>query len=171
MSRPEAPSAFVACVDTPPGTYSAVLTPRGVARLAFPGARRERTPCARVQDGPEHVRTLARRLARELRAYHRRRQMRFTVPVDLAGHTAFRCRVWQAMQRIPYGTTVSYGELAARVGCGSARAVGQACGANPVPLLIPCHRVVAADGRCGGWSGRPGLKQKLLALEGVMVRP
>lgn len=68
------------------------------------------------------------------------------------------------MQRIPYGKTMTYGALAARVGCASARAVGQACGANPVPLLVPCHRVVSASGM-GGWSGKPGMKEALLAHE------
>jgi methylated-DNA-[protein]-cysteine S-methyltransferase len=91
--------------------------------------------------------------------------VRFSVPLDLSGHTAFRMRVWRAMQRIPFGRTWSYGELGRRAGCRSARAIGQACGANPVPILIPCHRVVGASG-LGGWSGARGWKTKLLALEG-----
>ncbi len=89
------------------------------------------------------------------------------LPLHPAG-TTFQQRVWQALSRIPYGRLVSYGELAASLGS-SPRAVGGACGANPIPLLIPCHRVVAADGRLGGYSGDGGFETKanLIALEGA----
>ena len=79
--------------------------------------------------------------------------------------TAFQQRVWQTLLTIPYGKTVSYGELARMVGCKSAQAVGQAVGANPVALLIPCHRVIAAHGKLGGYAYGQEIKKKLLELE------
>jgi len=79
--------------------------------------------------------------------------------------TLFQQRVWQALLTIPYGKTVSYGELARMVGCKSAQAVGQAVGANPVALLIPCHRVIAAHGQLGGYAYGIELKRHLLELE------
>ncbi len=85
----------------------------------------------------------------------------------LAGGTAFQRDVWQAIRAIPHGDTISYGELAQRIGRpGAARAVGQAVGSNPIPLLIPCHRVVASGG-LGGFGGGLPLKRALLSQEGV----
>lgn len=80
--------------------------------------------------------------------------------------TAFQKRVWKALLTIPYGKTVSYGELARMVGCKSAQAVGQAVGANPIALIIPCHRVIAAHGKIGGYEYGIEIKKKLLELEG-----
>ena len=79
--------------------------------------------------------------------------------------TAFQKRVWQALLSIPYGETVSYGELARMVGCKSAQAVGQAVGANPIALIIPCHRVIAANGQLGGYAYGIELKRHLLEWE------
>ena len=79
--------------------------------------------------------------------------------------TLFQQRVWQALLTIPYGKTVSYGELARMVGCKSAQAVGQAVGANPIALLIPCHRVIAANNRLGGYAYGIELKRHLLEWE------
>ena len=79
--------------------------------------------------------------------------------------TAFQQRVWQALLSIPYGETVSYGELAQMVGCKSAQAVGQAVGANPIALLIPCHRVIAAHGKLGGYAYGQEIKKRLLNIE------
>lgn len=80
--------------------------------------------------------------------------------------TAFQKRVWTALLTIPYGETVSYGEIARMVGCKSAQAVGQAVGANPIVLIIPCHRVIAAHGKIGGYEYGIEIKKKLLELEG-----
>jgi len=79
--------------------------------------------------------------------------------------TLFQQRVWQALLTIPYGETVSYGELARMVGCKSAQAVGQAVGANPIALLIPCHRVIAAHGQLGGYAYGQEIKKRLLNIE------
>lgn len=92
---------------------------------------------------------------------------RLTLPFDLAGGTPLQRAVWLAIAKIPHGETISYTQLAEKVGFPRAvRAVASACGANPVPLVIPCHRVVAKDGTLGGFSlGGLEVKEKLLALE------
>jgi O-6-methylguanine DNA methyltransferase len=90
-------------------------------------------------------------------------------PLDLTG-TDFQKSVWRALQKISPGQTKSYGEIARAIGRPKAvRAVGGACGANPVPVLIPCHRVLAANGKLGGFSGGLDWKRVLLAREGVKV--
>lgn len=91
----------------------------------------------------------------------------FSLPLDPHG-TAFQKRVWAAMQDIPFGQVLTYGQVAKNIGS-AARAVGMACGANPIPIVIPCHRIVAASG-LGGYSGDGGLdtKQALLDLEGYV---
>jgi O-6-methylguanine DNA methyltransferase len=89
-------------------------------------------------------------------------------PLDLSGGTKFQQSVWKAMRRIRVGQTRSYGELAREIGKPNAvRAVGGACGANPIPVLVPCHRVVAAGRKLGGFSGGLNWKLCLLASEGV----
>jgi methylated-DNA-[protein]-cysteine S-methyltransferase len=100
----------------------------------------------------------------QLFAYLDGRLMRFDLPLNPAG-TPYRRRVWSALRDIPYGTTRSYADIARQVG-GSPRSVGQANGANPIPIIIPCHRVLATDG-IGGYSGGEGLptKRVLLGLE------
>jgi len=90
-------------------------------------------------------------------------------PTDLSQATDFQRRVWRAASSIPYGETASYGELARAIGCpGAARAVGNALGANPTPLIIPCHRIVAKGG-AGGFSVGLPMKLKLLGLEGSTI--
>lgn len=84
--------------------------------------------------------------------------------------TAFQQRVWQVLLTIPYGETVSYGEIARMVGCKSAQAVGQAVGANPIALFIPCHRVIAAHGKIGGYEYGQEIKKRLLEVENILQR-
>lgn len=92
----------------------------------------------------------------------------FNLPLDLQGQPRFCVKVWKVLQSIPYGRVRSYGWVARKVGKPrAARAVGGACGANPVPLLVPCHRVIAGDGSLGGFSGGVGVKKRLLRLEGL----
>lgn len=90
-------------------------------------------------------------------------------PVDLSAGTDFQRRVWGALRRIGWGRTRSYGQVARAIGQPkAARAVGAACGANPIPVLVPCHRVLAADKRLGGYSGGLDWKRALLRREGIM---
>ncbi|MFO7648026.1 MULTISPECIES: methylated-DNA--[protein]-cysteine S-methyltransferase [Halomonas] len=103
----------------------------------------------------------------QLLAYLAGRRRSFSLPLAPGG-SDFQRQVWAALLRIPWGETRTYGELARRIGReGAARAIGTANGANPLPLLIPCHRVVAADG-LGGYSGGLALKRRLLELEGSL---
>mgnify|MGYP002634684202 CR=1 FL=1 len=108
---------------------------------------------------------LLRRAQRQLEAYFQGRRQSFDLPLAPAG-TAFQKAVWQAMSKIPHGKTRSYGQLAKDLKSGP-RAVGGACGRNPIPILIPCHRVLGAHGALGGYSARGGVatKRRLLALE------
>lgn len=112
---------------------------------------------------------LLTRAKNQLDAYFAGARQKFTLPLRPAG-SAFQQSVWAAMQAIPYGQTLTYGEIAQQVE-GSARAVGTACGANPIPIIIPCHRVLAAGGRLGGYSGDGGAttKRSLLRLEGALL--
>jgi methylated-DNA-[protein]-cysteine S-methyltransferase len=111
---------------------------------------------------------MLRQAERELAEYFAGRRQAFDVPLDLSGWPPFTRKILEELRKVPYGATLTYGELAARAGYPrAARAVGQAMAANPLPIIIPCHRVVAADGRLGGYSGGAGLptKQWLLAFE------
>jgi methylated-DNA-[protein]-cysteine S-methyltransferase len=111
---------------------------------------------------------LLREAKKQLDAYFDGRLTKFDLPLAPAG-SAFHKSVWRAMCRIPYGKTETYGDLAFKLDS-SARAVGTACGRNPLPILIPCHRITAAGGRLGGYSGQGGRQTKtaLLRLEGAV---
>ena len=103
--------------------------------------------------------------ARQLTCYFAGSLEAFTVPLDLRG-TPFQRLVWQALQQIPYGRTISYKQLAAQVGSPNGfRAVGAANGRNPVPIIVPCHRVIQSGGGLGGFGGGLELKRRLLDLE------
>lgn len=106
---------------------------------------------------------------RQLDAYFDGELRDFDLPLAPMG-TKHQEKVWRAMRDIPYGHTRTYGELAKAIGS-AAQAVGTACGRNPIPILVPCHRVVASAGRLGGYSGDGGLytKRALLVLEGAMT--
>ena len=101
----------------------------------------------------------------QLAEYFRGTRREFTVPLAPRG-TPFQLAVWRALRTIPYGETISYGVLAARLGS-AARAVGAANGANPLPIIVPCHRVIGADGSLTGFGGGLGIKRALLELEGA----
>ncbi|MCK4857486.1 MAG: methylated-DNA--[protein]-cysteine S-methyltransferase, partial [candidate division Zixibacteria bacterium] len=111
-----------------------------------------------------------RHAVKELTDYFGGRQVNFTFPFNLIV-SGFDRRALLALSRVKYGSTLSYQELANRAGSArAARAAGGACARNPLPLRIPCHRVLKADGTIGGWSGLPGLKEKLLKLEKVIFK-
>ena len=102
----------------------------------------------------------------QLREYFKRQRKEFDLELELSG-TDFRKAVWNELKKIPYGNTISYGELAKRMGDKKLmRAVASANGANPIPVIIPCHRVIGADGSLIGYGGGVDVKQKLLELEG-----
>ncbi len=106
--------------------------------------------------------------ARLLKRYLNGERLKIEIPLDMKG-TNFEKRVWKALLKIPYGRTKSYGEIAREIDLPKgARAVGNACGKNPIPIIAPCHRVVAGDGGLGGYSGGIGIKKRLLRIEGVL---
>lgn len=140
-------------VDSPLGPLTLSAGPEGLSAVAF-GDRGSGTACPLLEQA-----------AAELAAYFAGQLRTFTVPLAPAG-TEFQQRVWAALREIPFGKTATYGEIAARVGNPRAcRAVGQANNRNPIPILIPCHRVIGAGGQLTGYAGGLDVKQKLLALE------
>ncbi|HEY1445372.1 MAG TPA: methylated-DNA--[protein]-cysteine S-methyltransferase [Acidimicrobiales bacterium] len=119
-----------------------------------------------VRNDADDVPTVLKETASQLDEYFAGERTGFDVPMELDG-TDFQREVWTELTRIPYGETISYGELARRVGRPSApRAVGQANGRNPIPVIVPCHRVLASNG-IGGYGGGLKVKRQLLAVEGV----
>jgi len=124
------------------------------------GIRGELVEC---NDGLESI-------ARQVRQYFAGRRVDFVFEPDLAGLTEFQRRVLKATMTVPYGAVASYARIAERAGSPKAyRAVGRALGRNPIPVAIPCHRVVAAGGKLGGFSGGLGWKRTLLELEGSLL--
>jgi methylated-DNA-[protein]-cysteine S-methyltransferase len=156
-------------LDTPVGSLLLAATPAGVVRVAYPREDHDTVLAAlAARVSPRVLRAPARLddAARQLDAYFAHRGQGFTVPLDLRLAHGFRRTVLEHLSGVAYGRTVSYGELAAGVGNpGAVRAVGTACATNPLPLLIPCHRVVRSDGTPGGYVGGPEAKRALLALE------
>jgi methylated-DNA-[protein]-cysteine S-methyltransferase len=107
-------------------------------------------------------------LQEQLRRYLNGEPVAWEVEIQLPGGTPFQQRVWRELRKIPYGCTVTYGQIAAELGMPrAARAAGSAIGANPVSIIIPCHRVIGADGGLHGFGGGLPVKQALLELEGV----
>ena len=122
-----------------------------------------REPSSETSAGPPHP--VAKEAASQLRAYLAGRLWRFDLPLDMHG-TPFQLRVWTALLEIPYGETWSYRRLAERIESPAAvRSVGAANGANPVAIVVPCHRVIGANGKLTGYGGGLSLKQQLLELE------
>jgi len=106
-----------------------------------------------------------RSIRRQLEEYFKGRRKEFDLELEYSG-TIFKQKVWDALRKIPYGRTMTYGEIAAEIGSArAARAVGAAAGANPIPLIIPCHRVIGADGKLTGFSSGLVIKKLLLLLE------
>lgn len=149
--------------DSPIGPLMVEATDTAVVHIQLPGPSTPKTDTARRPVG------LLADATTQLREYFAGRRRDFDLPLALSG-TPFQCAVWKALADIPYGTVISYGDLAAMVGRPRAfRAVGQANGANPIPIVLPCHRVVASGGRIGGYGGGLPMKRRLLALEGVDI--
>ena len=165
-------------VDSPFGELLVARTDRGVVRLALPSHRGHRQSrdevleelavvvSPRVLESPKRL----DEERRELEDYFEGRRRRFDLPLDWSLTTpGFRSRALHAVARIPYGNTRTYAEIAKSAGNPRAfRAAGTACGQNPIPLIVPCHRVVQAGGGIGNYGGGPEMKRALLDLEGAL---
>jgi methylated-DNA-[protein]-cysteine S-methyltransferase len=157
--------------------FTTIASPAGPLLLAGNAAalrlihfRRGRHPFDPRPDWVEDPAPFERPIA-QLDAYFAGSLRDFDLPLAPEG-TPFQLRVWNALREIPYGETISYGELARRLGNPSAsRAVGLANGANPLPIVIPCHRVIGASGKLTGYGGGLPVKEKLLALERSALSP
>jgi O-6-methylguanine DNA methyltransferase len=164
-------------LSTRDGKFIARYSEKGLAGLNFPNANRRRRG---DESQISSVRDSSRRLL-QIKKWHRATEVALKKilggsepkklpPLDLAG-TDFQKSVWRAMQKISFGKTKSYGEIASAIGKPKAvRAVGGACGANPVPVLVPCHRVLAANKKIGGFSGGLDWKRSLLKREGIEIK-
>ena len=158
-------------LDTPIGKLLVAATSRGLCRICFPSeseAHRARWFDRYFSATPwEGEGSSLGEAIRQLIRYFEGRKGSFELPLDLRG-TPFQIQVWRQLLEIPYGTTVSYGEVARAVGNPRAsQAVGSAVGRNPVPIVVPCHRVIGHDGSLVGFGGGLPTKVKLLELEGV----
>ena len=159
-------------VDSPLGPLLAASTDRGLVQLSYPR-----------QDTDEMLERLARKISprvfeaparfdelrRELDEYFERRRREFELPLDWRLTRGFVCTVLKQTNRIPYGETRSYAEMAELAGSPRAfRAAGSALGANPIPIVVPCHRVLRSGGGLGGYGGGLDVKRRLLQIEGVL---
>ena len=149
-----------AVVDTPIGPLGLVASESALQGVSFHARRVESEGTSPVLD----------ETARQLDAYFAGELVAFDLPLELHG-TDFQRECWLALATIPYGQTVSYGEQARRLGLGNekARAVGAANGQNPLPLVLPCHRVIGADGSLTGFGGGLHVKRFLLEHEGALL--
>ena len=147
-------------VDSPIGPLGLLASDVALQGVVFDGRRIRSEGSASVLD----------EAARQLTAYFEGDLVTFDLPLELHG-TDFQRQCWVALASIPYGQTVSYGEQARRLGLGSdkARAVGAANGANPLPIVLPCHRVIGADGSLTGFGGGLHVKRFLLEHEGALL--
>lgn len=151
--------------SSPVGPISVVTTPSGVRRLVF-GEFEE------TIDSCEESRSIAERACAQLREYFDGTRRAFDLPLDPGDvGTEFQQRVWRVVETIAFGETTSYGEIAEQVAsAGSSRAVGAANGANPLPIFVPCHRVLGADGSLTGYAGGVEIKRWLLEHERALPR-
>ena len=156
-------------LDTPVGSLLLAATARGLVRVAYPRQDHDRVLAELAKTVSPRVLLAPRRLdevSRQLDEYFARNRTTFDVPLDLRLTEGFRRTVLAHLPAIAYGHTESYAEVAAAAGSPRAvRAVGTACANNPLPVVVPCHRVVRSDGSFGGYVGGPDAKRALLALE------
>lgn len=169
MTVPRATTSVSMAIVTAEGEFLAHYSPNGLAGLRFPGAR------------PEHFAENPPQISKQVQQWHRLtttaikailagRSPEKLPPLDLSRGTKFQQSVWAALCKIKLGQTQSYGAIAVAIRNPKAvRAVGGACGANPIPLLVPCHRVLAANQKLGGFSDGLAWKRRLLTIENIRV--
>ncbi len=159
-------------IETAQGTFTAFFSDKGLAQLDFPAQKTEschRSTLAPSSPPPAKIRLWTRQTRAALDAIFAGQKCSERPPLDWSAGTPFQKRVWSILTSIPAGRTLSYGEIAEKLKSpAAARAVGGACGANPIPVIVPCHRVLAANRKLGGFSGGLDWKRKLLAAENVV---
>lgn len=150
---------FRATLDSPVGLLELVASKEGLREINFgTGIFKPR------------YNDILRETQKQLREYFQGKRKKFTIPLDPEG-TDFQIMVWKELSRIPWGKTVSYGDVARATGKpGASRAVGQANGKNPIPIVVPCHRVIGARGKITGYSGGVEIKKWLLTHEGCSFK-
>jgi methylated-DNA-[protein]-cysteine S-methyltransferase len=152
---------FYTTIESPVGLLLLAGDERGLRRVSFENGKRN-TP---VQPDWKLDKEPFSEVIRQLQAYFRGELKEFDLPLAMEG-TEFQLRVWNALRAIPYGETISYARLAERIGNPKAvRAVGLANGSNPIPIIVPCHRVIGSDGSLTGFGGGLSTKKRLLELE------
>lgn len=160
-------------IQTPLGSLQAAISEGGICRLLFSSEDADRWNLwfgrhyGRIPEIGESP--LIDDVERQLNEYLAGETRSFDVHLDLRG-TDFQTTIWNRLLEIPYGTTVTYGDIAFEMGIsGGSRAIGGAVGSNPVPIIVPCHRVLGASGQLVGFAGGIDVKERLLELEGVRI--
>ena len=162
-----------ATLDTPLGKAAVAATSRGLVRVALPNESLDEMLTGLVAELSPRVLEYPARLdeaRRELEEYFEGRRDHFELPIDWRlSHPGFYRRVLRATARVPFGEVITYRDAAKRAGNSRAvRAAGTAVGSNPIPIVVPCHRVVRSDGQIGNYGGGPEMKRFLLHLEGAV---
>ncbi|HZR67322.1 MAG TPA: methylated-DNA--[protein]-cysteine S-methyltransferase [Terriglobales bacterium] len=153
-------------IESPLGALLLASDEKGLREINFMDGRHPARPKPEWQEDSAAL----KETVRQLRAYFSGELKDFDLPLAPQG-TEFQQNVWAELCKIPYGETISYGELARRIGNPNAsRAVGLANGSNPIPVIIPCHRVIGSNGKLTGYGGGLPIKEKLLALEKRQLR-
>jgi methylated-DNA-[protein]-cysteine S-methyltransferase len=148
---------------SPVGQLTLVGSDRGLAAVLWEDDDPSRVRLGDIKEDANHP--VLRRAQQQLEEYFAHKRRKFTIKLDPAG-TDFQTRVWNALRTIPFGETRSYGQIAKQIGSQTAvRAVGAANGANPLSIVVPCHRVIGANGKLTGFAGGLKVKARLLALE------
>jgi methylated-DNA-[protein]-cysteine S-methyltransferase len=163
---------YLYVVETHLGWIGVASSPQGIRSLVLPRSTRSDAQSALQHEFPDGVLRddAPENIRGELREYSQGQCRRFALPVDLSAVRPFQRAVLTAISKIPFGQTRTYGWVAREIGQPrAARAVGQALHTNPIPIIIPCHRVVASDGGLGGYGGGLPMKIKLLQLEGATL--
>ena len=172
-----AQSVTIGQIPTSAGVFGAAFSDVGLGRLTFPDEpfencmawARRWLPGATVETAESGADARLADLTAQLSAYFAGERIVFTVPLDLRG-TEFQVQVWRALLDIAYGEVRSYAQIAAAIGRPTAvRAVGAANGVNPAPIVVPCHRVIGANGSLTGYGGGIAMKERLLQREGVRL--
>ena len=155
---------YYSYIETPIGKLTLLATDKGLTGINFPSGKHQIVPDIHHQKNDQKL----AKAAQQLDEYFSGKRTEFTIPLDIIHGTDFQKIVWEALRSIPYGQTMSYGDIAKIIRRPTAsRAVGMANGRNQIPIIIPCHRVIGADKSLTGFAGGLETKQSLLSLEGI----